>query len=206
MKLISLTWVFMVVLTAASVTLAQDQTVHEASPAPVAPIWKVIKVAGKAIARHEGRTNTIFVTSGPVEFFNNDRGWGQLSANFNNNGDKVLRPASVKLQVYIAAKDHELVADQRIKIVADKTGMIDQKASLIKALTKGFDTYASLIIELPYNDFRKMAMAKKMSLYVGQQRFDLTREKFSGFKDLVYIAEGTGDSIAGSPAKSWREN
>ena len=189
MKQRYLLFVLVIVIASISTLRAQDKAVLDTNPPPVAAPRTVIKVIGKAKASYNAYKNETYATSGDVYLFKSESGWGTLSFRFTSKDKAVQKPGSVVLNVFIASKDRTYVDNRKLVLSIDGKRIFDGTAKLSDGRTNGIDIYSSLEVILSYDDFSRVAKAEKLALQVGPTTFEIKSTEFTGFRDLLQLAE-----------------
>lgn len=153
--------------------------------APVKP-EKVREVGKAEVNWLEHRNLTVASVSvylvGSLEEVSESKDVLRLTARFRSEGRKVTQPAHVELGLTSYSQLRKYAVDNHLTITADGQTILSQKVPLVPGASgAGSEHFA---ISIGYQDFVKLANAKKAVIQFGGTTIELTGEMSQALKDL----------------------
>lgn len=164
---------------------AQTPVVLDENPPPMAAPRVAVKKSGTAAAQYEKLKDITYASSASISLKLRDAGWGSLSAGFTSKGNGVVKPESVKIHIFTAAKDRAYIDQPDVIVIADGKKLFEGKASIGDARTNGADIYGSFDVSIPLSDFVAITKAEKFGISLGPSAWWIPKEQISKFTDLL---------------------
>ncbi len=175
--------------TSVATCFAQDKPIVSTAPPPPAANYPVTKEAGKAKVSYNAKKDESIADTKNSLVYGKSLDGILISAQFLSKGKNAVKPKSINLKIYPAAKDRTYVDDRTIKIIVGKKQVISGTSNFIRANSNGQITLAALEQEIPYKTFVKISKAKNVKMQIGPAIFELKDSDLEAFRDLLKTIE-----------------
>ena len=132
-------FLFLSIMVARTSISAQTPVVLDTNPAPMEAPQTLVKTSGTATARYNKFKDVTYATSSAIRLKIGDTGWGTLNAGFTSKGNGVIKPDSIMLRLFTAAKDRSFVDKPDAVVIVDGKRIFDGKAKITEARTNGVE-------------------------------------------------------------------
>ena len=189
MKINSQIIFWFLIVTSVATCFAQDNPIISTAPPPPAANYPITKEIGKAKVSYNARNDESISETKISLVYGKSLNGILISAQFLSKGKKIVKPKSINLKIYPAAKDRTYVDDRTIKIIVGKKQLINGTSNFVRANSNGQITLAALNQEIPYEDFVKISKAKNVQMQIGPAVFELKNTDLEAFRDLLKTIE-----------------
>lgn len=148
----------------------------------------VEKIIGKARVSHNAKTNQRVSQTEYIPIYSKKPTDIYMQAYFVTEGEKTL-PNIINLSIGPTSTDNSYSRNLKFKIKINGRTMFDKNSILENSTEDGKFFIVSLLQEIPYKLFLKMAKEKKVELQIGETTIILKKDVLQAFRDLLKIIE-----------------